>query len=145
MGDIRRILIPTDFSDCAKHAVDYVRGLSWARDTEVLLVHIIEPVAYPMYQVIGAADYGKLDEEVRKSCNETLDKLKAEFGEWKGGVRTIVREGFPNAEIIACAEEEQVDLIVIATHGRTGLGHLLLGSSTEAVVRGAKCPVLTVR
>jgi nucleotide-binding universal stress UspA family protein len=103
---------------------------------------VIQPLVYP-------ADFGypptmvdTLDEAVRKQIEERLGALASQISP---SAETCIRAGQPYYEITAAARELEVDLIVITTHGRTGLKHALLGSTAERVVRHAPCPVLTVR
>ncbi len=143
MIQYKRVLVPTDFSDHAKVALDYAVQLPFADDGELILVHAIEPTVYPIHRVIKQTDYLSLEKQVHETCQEHLDELaKAIEGP---AVRTVLRDGHGFAEICGTAEEENADLIVIATHGRSGLTHLVMGSTAERVVRKAPCPVLTVR
>ena len=146
MLQFRKILVPTDFSGNAKAALAHARELAKKYDAEVLLVHVLEPPVYPaMTFGAGAVTLPALQDEMRSVANEQLDKRVAELKASGVNVRGVMREGSPFAEIVGLAAEEDVDLIAIATHGHTGLKHLLLGSTTEKVVRKAACPVLTVR
>lgn len=138
-----RVLVPTDFSEHAKPALDYAKQLPFADGAEILLVHTIEPTVYPMEQVVTRVDALSMENQVRKTCQNQLDDLAA--GVEGVAVRTLVLDGYAAPEIIHTAEQEGVDLIVISTHGRSGIAHFLLGSTAEKVLRKAPCPVLTVR
>lgn len=149
MKPIKRILIATDFSDCSREAVDY--ALSWAESlgAELHIVHVFER---PAYFEVGVSHSLQLrhnvDEWIREVKHEATRQLDALVQEAKGrrpGVHGALREGPTVDEILKAAEETSADLIVIGTHGRTGLPHVLLGSVAERVVRSAPCPVLTVR
>jgi nucleotide-binding universal stress UspA family protein len=139
-----RILIATDFSDIAAKAVQ--RGVQLARSVkaEVLLVHIIENTWYPGTFSMVPMPLPDLEAQVRKAAQERLAKCKAELVPADVPCRIALRDGVPWSEITAAAAEEKADLIVVATHGYTGLRHALLGSQAERVVRTAPCPVLTV-
>jgi nucleotide-binding universal stress UspA family protein len=144
MISLKRILLPTDFSDYAGEAEKYACALAENFNAELHVLHVFEPPV-PMTgegAFIPPLDYVQsLEAAAEKQLQATIDP------EWEKG-RTVVRaaaEGAPFVEIIQYAKEHDVDLIVIATHGRSGLAHLLLGSVAEKVVRKAPCPVLTVR
>jgi nucleotide-binding universal stress UspA family protein len=140
----QRILIATDFSDLSRRGVD--RGMELARATKatVLLLHVVENTWYPGTFGMGAMPLPDLESEVRKAATQRLDKLKSEFDGNGVSCRTLLRDGVPWSEIVNAAKDEKADLIVLATHGYTGLKHALLGSQAERVVRTAECSVLTV-
>jgi len=140
----KHILIATDFSDLAARGVK--RGAEFARATNatVVLLHVIENTWYPGTFGMGAMPLPDLESEVRKAAKERLEKTKAEITAAGVSCRTLLRDGVPWSEIVNAAKEEKADLIVLSTHGYTGLKHALLGSQAERVVRTATCPVLTV-
>ena len=139
-----RILIATDFSDISTKAVQ--RGLKLAQTTgaEVVLVHVIENTWYPGTFGVGPVPLPDLEQQVRKAARERMDRVQLEMVPKGVASRTLIREGVPWSEIVEAAEKERADLIVLATHGYTGLKHALLGSQAERVVRTSKCAVLTV-
>lgn len=139
-----RILIATDFSDISTKAV--LRGLQLAQETraEVLLVHVIENTWYPGTFGVSPLPLPDLEQQVRKAARDRLEKMKTETTPPGVSCRTLLREGVPWSEIVEVAKQEKADLIVLATHGYTGLKHALLGSQAERVVRTAPCPVLTL-
>lgn len=136
----RTILVPIDFSDNGVDAVWQARVLLQSADGELVLLHVIEPPYYPALDVVGAFD-SKLVVWAQQRLEEIRD---AEIGD-RARVTLLVREGTPYVEIVRAAEEENVDMILLSTHGRTGVKHALLGSTAERVVRSAPCPVLTIR
>lgn len=136
----RTILVPIDFSDNGLEAVWQARVLLQDADGELLLLHVVEP---PFYPALYAG--GPLDGEVLSWAERRLQDIRDEEIGDRAKVTTLVREGTPYVEIVKAAEEENVDLILLATHGRTGVKHALLGSTAERVVRTAPCPVLTIR
>lgn len=140
----QQILIATDFSDLSRRGVD--RGIELARATgaRVVLLHVIENTWYPGTFGMGAMPLPDLESEVRKAATERLEKMRTELAGKGVTCRALLRDGVPWSEIVAAAQDEKVDLIVISTHGYTGLKHALLGSQAERVVRTAECPVLTV-
>jgi universal stress protein A len=144
MMQIRQILAPTDFSECSKQAVACAYELAQAFGAKLVLLHVIE--ALPSYIGFippgGAAMLlGDLERQARLDLAEVLPE--AEAAEVEVTRQLVV--GSPSHEIVKVAAAEQVDLIVIATHGRTGFSHLVMGSVAERVVRTAPCPVITIR
>lgn len=148
---LKRILVPVDFSECSRKALRY--ALPFAREfgAEINLLYVVES-AYVMGSMgeFGTGEYVPVDyaametELVAISARQLRELATAEIGSsatWK----PIIRQGRPATEIVEAAREIEADLIVIATHGHTGLKHVLLGSVAENVVRHAPCPVLTVR
>jgi nucleotide-binding universal stress UspA family protein len=143
--DIRRILAPTDFSDFSKQVVKSALELAQAFDAKLLLLHVVELPSYPIEGLVPSSlGANLLDDLERQASSELAGVLpEAQGGEVDVGRRVII--GTPYRKIVEVAEDEKSDLIVMATHGRTGLSHLVLGSVAERVVRTATCPVLTIR
>lgn len=149
MKPIKHLLVATDFSDCSREAVEYALGLAERVGAEVTIAHVIER---PVYFDVGVAHSLQLrhnvDEWLRELKDEAAGRLEAlttEVRKRHPGIRSALRDGLPVDEILHAAQETSADLIVIGTHGRTGLPHVLLGSVAERVIRRAQCPVLTVR
>jgi len=142
MIKIDKILVPTDFSVCAKQAVTYACELAKRFGAELHLLHVACP---PVADYAYAARIP--DELLRpeKLAQRELEEYEVPDAEQLPGVQKTVRSGTPFVEIVRQAKEKDIDLIVIGTHGRTGLKHMLIGSVAEKVVRKATCPVLTVR
>jgi nucleotide-binding universal stress UspA family protein len=143
---IQKILVPTDFSQNSLPALAQAKEFAKCFEAEIVLIHVLESPVYPAMTLgAGAASLPTIQEEIRQNVSTHLENLRKE--EFPDGIkaRTILREGNPYGEIIAAAKEEGADLIVIATHGHTGIKHLMLGSTTEKVVRTAPCAVLTIR
>jgi len=142
---LRRILVPVDFSDTSKKALQYAVPLAAAFDAEVVLVHVMEPFGLPPEMGYLPPELAVSQQELEGSAREGLEKLRAgEIGR-RARTQVKVRVGVPWHEIISAANESNADLIILSTHGRTGLRHALLGSVAERVVRHAPCPVLVVR
>ncbi len=138
------ILVPIDFSTYAEQALDYAIGLARTLNARLTLLHVIQPV--PMAGVdMGVAlpetYLQELEEAVQRSMEDALARVTAAglTGE------RVVLYGVPFQEIVETAKARQVDLIVMGTHGRTGLMYVLLGSVAEKVVRLAPCSALVVR
>jgi universal stress protein A len=140
---LKRILVPIDFSEGALGALDYALALAEQFQARLILLHVVEPAVYPEDYLINAPVLG--DPHLVDSSRERLAELERERIGSRVPVETLVRIGRAHSEIPDTAKALGVDLIVIATHGYTGLKHVLLGSTTERVVRHAPCPVLTVR
>lgn len=144
----KTILVPHDFSSSANHACAVARDEAKTHGAKVILVHVID-LPYQMVPE-SAMVSGESIEPVSmkdfagKAAEKHLDDIAARLA--KDGVtpQKYIRFGKPHDEIVKLAEELKIDLIVMGTHGRTGLAHLLVGSVAERVVRTSKCPVLTV-
>ncbi len=142
---LRRILVPVDFSDTARKAILYAVPFATAFDAELLLVHVLQLCSLPAEIGYLPPELAGSQSQSRSAAREQLDKLCAlEIGT-RARSQVQVREGVPWQEIVAAARETNTDLIILATHGRTGLKHVLLGSVAERVVRHAPCPALVVR
>ena len=145
MIDLKRILTATDFSSASKVALQYAVAFSQAFQAEVILCHVLESPDLlaglpPVSEGYIPPNLAELHEQnARVQCEQIL----AEAG--LSHARLVLRHGRPAQEITKAAAEEQVDLIIVGTHGRGAIAHLLLGSVAEKVVRLAPCPVLTVR
>ncbi len=147
MIHLARIVCPTDFSPTSSRAVDYAATLAASFGAELVLLHVIPEMTYPMRSFGISASMEHIQEELHKKASETLEQRAAEAKAAKPelNVRCALRDGEPHNETMACAKEESADMIVMGTHGHTGITHALLGSTAEKVVRLASCPVLTVR
>ncbi len=142
-----RILVTTDFSGTGDHAITHAFRLAADHGAEVLLCHVIDvlPEPNPLY----AHYYPKDRFDPQRAAEETRAALLARMPHDEALARVphraVVGEGAAVEEILRIAAEEKVDLVVIATHGRSGLKHVLLGGVAERVIRHAHCPVLVVR
>jgi len=145
--EIRTILFPTDFSECGNYALSYAASLARRFNASVICVNVIEPIV-PTVGYSGMTEplpIADITEQLEDSAERELPKL-AECDECSGvDVEELVVHGEAASEIVRVAEERKVDLIVISSHGRTGLGRILFGSTAESVVRHAPCPVLVVK
>ncbi len=139
-----RILWPTDFSAMAQAVLPYALYLAGGAGAELVLLHVVAlPWGYAGPEVPGAL--WREFQKNRAAAREELRRLAVQLKVANLHVHTVVAEGVPFAQICRIAKRLRCDLITIATHGRTGLHHALMGSVTEQVVRWAPCPVLTVR
>jgi nucleotide-binding universal stress UspA family protein len=144
MITLKTILVPSDFSECSEAALRY--GLELARRFDAR-VHVLHVVQDPLTQPWAAEGFSApLFEVVQKWQREAKDRLAASIPLADIGRVTVdAIVAWPYAEILRYATDNNVDLIVMGTHGRSGVSHVLLGSIAEKVVRRAPCPVLTVR
>jgi universal stress protein A len=146
MINLNRILLPTDFSSYAKTASNYACALAEQFGSELHLLHVVQDlvamVPEPGLAFPPPGDYmGKLQESAERALDQLLDQ---DWAKEKDIVKST-RQPPLFLEIIRYAKENEINLIVMGTHGRSGLAHTLLGSVAEKVVRKAPCPVLTVR
>jgi nucleotide-binding universal stress UspA family protein len=146
MIDLHRILVPTDFSKHAQNALTYAAAFADKFGADLYLLHVVQDLAMFLPEpVTGAPALVPPLNQLTGVVRTALDRLIAENHLAERSVHAEVCEGTPFYEIIRFAREKDIDLIVMATHGRSGLAHVLLGSVAEKVVRKAPCPVLTVR
>ncbi|HSD64839.1 MAG TPA: universal stress protein [Ignavibacteriaceae bacterium] len=143
--NISRVLVPIDFSDYSKNALKYAVNFVKRFQAKLFLVYVVEPVIYPPDFSMGQIAIPSADLDMDKRAIEELNKLAEQEIPPEIKVKTIVKTGKPFIEIIETAKEAEIDLIIIATHGHTGMEHILFGSTAEKVVRKAPCPVLTLR
>jgi universal stress protein A len=145
MTPFKKILVPTDFSEGAERAVRLASDLSYRFAAPLTLVYVFEPADFPLpsgYVVFSSQQFERMvaafEQRLAQGHRTALDA-------GANRVTTRLLRGSPPAEIAQFAEDGEFDLIVMGTHGRSGLKHLLLGSVAERVLRSAPCPVLTVR
>jgi nucleotide-binding universal stress UspA family protein len=143
--NIQRILAPTDFSELSNQGLTSALELAEAFDAKLLLLHVVEPPPYPVEGIVPSQLGPTLLDDLERQASSDLARTLYEAQGSKVGVARRVVVGIPYRKIVEVAEEEKSDLIVMTTHGRTGLSHLVVGSVTEKVVRTAPCPVLTIR
>jgi len=142
---INSILVPIDFSVHSKNALKYAVPLARQFDASLHLVYVVEPTIYPADLGFGQVVLPGIEDELRQKGQEELDELIAqEIGRTVKST-SAVRTGTPSQEILAEADERGIDLIVMATHGHSGVEHMLFGSTAERIVRKSRCPVLTIR
>ncbi len=140
---ITQILVPIDFSECSKKGLRYAVALAREHKAAITLAYVVPSIS--MLGEYGGIDYASLNKEMRESADRELATVVVD--EIRGVVPsdTVVRAGSPAGEIVSIAKTLPADLIVISTHGRTGLKHAFMGSVAERVVQTAPCPVLVVR
>ena len=140
MIGIKKILFPTDFSSFAVHALQYAVAMAYEFDATLYMLYVEEVLPYiPGDPERKFPDPAEVEQHAHSQMDSHLEKHEALTA------KRFVARGIPADEICEFAKAEEIDLIVMATHGRTGLKHVLMGSTTEKVVRKAPCPVLSVR
>ena len=143
---IQRILCPVDFSDSSDHAMRYASALAENFGAELTLLHVVAPIMAALPGETALPDTLQADiDELAEACRERLELIVGKLVTSGLTVKHKVLNGVPFIEIIRYARDAETDLIVMGTHGRTGLGHLLIGSVAERVVRKSPCPVLTIK
>lgn len=141
----KRILFPTDFSDGSAAAVPYVADLAAKYGSKVYALHVVYDVAKSSGWYLPSVDLETFFSELRASAENGLDDFASDHLGGVADLEKTVVSGLPFEEILKFAREKGVDLIVMGTHGRSGIDRVLFGSTAARVVRGAPCPVMTVR
>lgn len=137
--ELKQILVPVDFSECTEKALAYAVPFARQFGATLTLLHVVEPPYLP------ASEMGVVVEvESREDSRKELEALHARLAH-SVRCQTMTRKGNADHEIIDAAKELRCDLIILGTHGRTGVERLLMGSTAEKVVRRAGCPILIVR
>jgi nucleotide-binding universal stress UspA family protein len=140
--DVNRILVPMGLSEHTAALFDHATAIAATYDAHLDLIHVVEQSALPsVYEVDAAVDESAVEERVQNALNAYVQKAMSDGVEATG----TVHRGHPAAVILDRVDHEPIDLVAIATHGRTGLKRLLMGSVAEKVVRMASCPVFTVK
>jgi nucleotide-binding universal stress UspA family protein len=145
MKPFEKILTAIDFSDSSDFAFEYALTLARQFQSELTVMHVInEPVDLRGFYVPHIS-FEQLEKEIEEGAEKMMEKFcQSKMGGFSGYTTAVVA-GIPYEEIIRKAEETGASLIVLGTHGRTGIDHLIFGSTAERVVRSAACPVLTIR
>lgn len=140
----RQILCPTDFSETASHALRYAIEMANFYHVGFRLLHVIDqPYGDANFQILAITPEElaqNMEEDAAENMRQLLAKLKSELS-----IETVIRRGVPVEQILEEAEENDVGMIVMACHGRTGISHFLHTNVAEGVANGAKCPVLVVK
>lgn len=145
MPKIERILFPTDFSDSSKNAREYAVSLAVIYKAKLYVLHVIEHIFDVSGFYVPHLPLNELYKGMEEAAKKEIEKFIPPKSKEGIEVENMIVSGTPFLEIIRTAKEKEVDLIVIATHGRTGLEHVLFGSVAEKVVRKAPCSVFVVK
>jgi nucleotide-binding universal stress UspA family protein len=142
MPNVTKLLVPVDFSEHSERALAYAVDLSKTLGAKVHVLHVYPITMYAAPPLVpGPLVVSQFRDESQRVFEELMTRVKRDYSPELTG---SLCEGVPHVEILRCASEVGADMIVMGTHGRAGLEHLLLGSVAERVVRGAHVPVLTV-
>ena len=146
MKRIRRILYATDYSKASGRALDEAVNLARQNRAELLVVHVVEPIPYAAGEEFGGAElYLRLEDATKRESQTTMDKLIRRLRRSKVKAKSLLLRGSAYDQIVKTAKSKRADMVVIGTHGRTGLSKLFMGSVAAKVVSTATCPVVTVR
>ncbi len=140
-----RILFPTDYSEHAQKALKWAVELAKDYHTELDVLHVLEQNIPPQYYSAGISSLFDLDRELKKRAMKALAKFLEGVDRKQINVKRFIREGKSDVEIVKFAEKRSIDLIIMPSHGMSGLERILMGSTTERVIRRALCPVLTIK
>jgi nucleotide-binding universal stress UspA family protein len=145
MLEFRTILFATDFSESSDHAFRYALSMTKRFNARLVIIHVInEPVDLRGFYVPHIS-FDKLEEEIEEGAQKMMEKFCRTHIRDYDNYESFIVPGIPYEEIIKKGLESSADLIVMATHGRTGLDHVLFGSTAEKVVRKSPIPVMTIR
>lgn len=139
---VKKILVPLDFSEFSEEALDLANGWAEALHASLRLLHVINLKDLYSFNSESIESSLSLENILRQKAQEELSKYARKA---KAPCEIEIRLGTPIEEIGDCIEKNQIDLVIISTHGRSGIKHLLMGSVAEKVVRHSPCPVLTFR
>jgi nucleotide-binding universal stress UspA family protein len=140
------IVRPTDFSELANGALPWARKMADAFDAKIHCLHVVRDTPYAGgLEIVLPETLPTTEELIQQFDDHMRSYIDTEFADWGERVIGKVRRGVPFVEIIRYAREVQAMMIVMSTHGYSGLTHMLVGSTTEAVVRKADCPVFSIR
>jgi nucleotide-binding universal stress UspA family protein len=145
MVAFKEIVMPTDFSEHSLRAVDYGVEIAERFSSHLTLIYVIEPLLQAADLTWTTVDFEELNKAHKQTAEKQLAQIVEERVSEETPCDTTILFGKPFVEILKFAKEENADLIVMATHGRGAISHLLMGSTAEKVVRKASCPVLTVK
>ncbi|UCH85665.1 MAG: universal stress protein [Candidatus Latescibacterota bacterium] len=145
MVAFKNIIVPTDFSEHSLRAIDYGIEIAEKFASHLTLVYVIEPLLQAADLTWTTVDFEELNRAHKSSADQQLKQILDERIPKAVPCDTAILYGKPFVEILKYAKEENADLIVMATHGRGAITHILMGSTAEKVVRKAPCPVLTVK
>jgi nucleotide-binding universal stress UspA family protein len=140
-----KILVPTDFSESAAYALPFAIDLARKYGASLHVLHVVEPIVAPVDFAWGTYSYPDIEKQLSGYVEETLKRIVKE--QIPADIKTEISNlhGKPWREIVTFAREAGMDVIVVATHGLSGLSHALYGSTAEKIIRKSPCPVLTVR
>ncbi len=143
---IRRILVPVDFSSHSRNALLFAKRLAGALDARLVVLHVHEPNGYMGTDTLVMMPVDLTSKRWEQTRSEVMRELQQFLGAQREDTSEVrVEPGLPGDVIPTIARAAEIDLIVMGTHGRTGLARLVLGSVAESVMRKAHCPVVTLK
>lgn len=142
---VKKILFPTDFSEGSDNALPYAADMAKHYGAKLYLLHVIHDIAKATGWYVPHVSLDELYRDIEKNAAKEMDRYGLEEFRGLKDIERPVVKGIPYEEILKFAKENNIDLIVIGTHGRKGLDRVIFGSTAEKVVRDAPCPVLSVR
>ncbi len=143
--EIKSILFPTDFSEGSSVALEYAIDLAKRYNAKLYIIHVIYDVVKAAGWYVPHVSVDEMYKDFEKGAKKEIERFGLEEMRGLKGVERNVIKGIPHEAIVKFAKENKVDMIVMGTHGRKGVGRILFGSTAAQVVRFAPCPVLTVR
>lgn len=138
----KNILLPTDFSDGSEAAFEHAVDIAKSMNAKIHLVNVLQQVVYPTGIEIAHESLVNLEQELENNANKHLKEISKRLDDMGIENESHILMGKPSEQIIEFSNKEFIDLVVIATHGASGLEHFLFGSTTEKVIRRVNCPVL---
>ncbi len=142
---LKTILVPIDFSDNSKKALRYAIPFAQQFNATLILMYVVEPTIYPSDFGFGQIGFPNVEKELQEKAAEEMRELIASLVPSTVQSYSVVDSGIPFVEITSFAQKKNIDLIIVATHGTTGVEHILFGSTAEKIIRKSPCPVLVVR
>ncbi|GAB4368404.1 MAG: universal stress protein [Calditrichia bacterium] len=142
---MQNLLVAVDFSPYSKEATDYAVALAKKFHSRIKFIHVIEKEIHPSFYASGISSIFEIDTDLEQRVIENMKTFLEDQLQPEGQYDYIVKEGRPHKEIVEFSQEDHTDMIIIASHGLTGLDYILLGSTAEKVVRWANSPVLIVK
>ncbi|HEY6952252.1 MAG TPA: universal stress protein [Bacteroidota bacterium] len=144
MKEFKKILVPTDYSELSLTAMDYAVSFSRMFGAQLFLLHTLDTIPVLALHAVDMTTETVIYETEKNAKSDLHDFVRSKFGDIPNLVE-VVRKGIAEHEIVRYAQEENIDLIIMATHGRSGLAHVLMGSVAEKVIQHSPVPVLAVK
>lgn len=141
---LKQILAPIDFSDNSKKALQYALPFAKQFNATITVLYVVEPAVFPSDFGFGQMSFPDVEKEMYEKAERELKKIVAELNSTVK-IIPVVLSGIPFVEVTNYADENDFGLIILATHGRTGVEHILFGSTAEKIIRKSPCPILVVR
>jgi nucleotide-binding universal stress UspA family protein len=145
MLKFHNILVPTDFSEESRAAFDYAKKMANVDDTRIHFLHIIELTVYPINIGLSTAAMEEMKQKHYRDADTRLKEIADEFEKDGYSAEIAVVHGKSDDGILKYIEDNNIDVVCMGTHGRSGFEHLMIGSTTEKIIRKAECPVLSVK